>query len=294
MSIRIPQKADTDTQSAFQDVEKALAELSARLDQVTELEQKVKELSIVSDTPRPSFITQGDTVIEGDLRVEGGLAVRGDVDAPQVLDGIVVATPEGIGSSAQRVVEVHGSLAVLSALSAENIRTRNLQVYGTITNSAVSTLGRPVLLYQRTGASLSDSGGGETTMSSYSLDADTWMSTDGDRIIIETWNQIPAASTWTFSFKYGSVTLSWSDIGYGAAARPTRFYVEIVRTGASAQLSALHFMAYGTASGSPISSILEPAVGAQSNSGTVTVSTTITDASQSTEYWSKIWAIKAP
>jgi len=49
-----------------------------------------------------------------------------------VLNGYVrVATPGGGGRSlAQAVVEVHGSLAVLSALSACSVRTRTLDVFG--------------------------------------------------------------------------------------------------------------------------------------------------------------------
>jgi len=60
-----------------------------------------------------------------------------------VLNGYVrVATPGGGGRSlAQAVVEVHGSLAVLSALSACSVRTRTLDVFGNADIKGFLTIG---------------------------------------------------------------------------------------------------------------------------------------------------------
>lgn len=137
MPIRIPTNAEPQLRNAFNDVDQALRALENAEDRIRELERKVNSLQAQIDSTdrRPGFITQGDTIINGDLRVEGSLDVRGDVDAPQILDGVVVATPAETGgaSAAQRVVEVHGSLAVTGALSAETIRCRNLIYTGTLT-----------------------------------------------------------------------------------------------------------------------------------------------------------------
>ena len=130
MSIRIPQKADIDTQNAFKDVAEELQSLDELRTAIRDLKQQVEGQQRRLDTasPTPTLTQLGDTSIVGDLRVDGSLNVRGDVDAPQILDGLVVATPAETGgaSAAQRVVEVHGSLAVLNSLSAETIRCRNL------------------------------------------------------------------------------------------------------------------------------------------------------------------------
>jgi len=127
MPIRVPAKADTDTVNAFQDVEKRLQELESKLRAITELEQKVKVLETPTELVIPTYITQGDTVIEGDLRVEGNTTIRGNVSAPQLFNGIIQATPAALTSAAQQVVEVHGSLAVLNAISADTLYTRRME-----------------------------------------------------------------------------------------------------------------------------------------------------------------------
>lgn len=130
--IRIPTTADKQLRDAFEDVQQALSELEAARLQIQSLEAEVRELREQISGGDTSVLTQhGDTIIEGDLRVEGDVTIRGDVAAPQILDGVAVATPAETGgsSSAQRVVEVHGSLAVLNALSAHTMRAARLDAH---------------------------------------------------------------------------------------------------------------------------------------------------------------------
>jgi len=157
VSIRIPQKADLDTQNAFKDVAEELQSIDELRIAVRDLQRQMdgqqKQLDTVN--PVPTLTQLGDTSVVGDLRVDGSLNVRGDVDAPQILDGLVVATPAGTGdaSISQRVVEVHASLAVLNALQADTIFCRSISTPGQpsclltrTTNQAISTGGAPTAI----------------------------------------------------------------------------------------------------------------------------------------------------
>ena len=295
MSIRIPQNADQETLNAFKDVEQWLHDLEAAQKTVTDLGRKIEALQAQVDTPvvTPTFTQLGDTVVTGDLRVEGSTNVRGNFTAPQALDGLVVAAPSGTGdaSAAQRVVEVHGSLAVLNSLSAHTTRSRDTNISNDLYVGGKYGNGFKVL-YSRDSSIVGAAS--ETDAASVIVNASKYMANNGDRIVIEQWGSITQV-TWTMKSYYGTASItSWTDLGYGGASFQFRVFTEIVRTGAATQSIRSQVSGYSVG-GASVHYTPAYVAGAQSNTGDVVVRTTLTDAGADvTEVSALIYAIAAP
>ena len=235
MSIRIPQKADLDTQNAFKDVAEELQSIDELRTAIRDLKQQMEGQQKQLDTtsPAPTLTQLGDTSIVGDLRVDGSLNVRGDVDAPQILDGLVVAVPAETGgaSAAQRVVEVNASLAVLSALSAETVRARNLIVYG--------QADLPPVFSSRLSTNVVDVGNvgsGEDDLMTYTLPSNT-LTTDGQVVRVTAWGRFATNSNVKLLKAYfGATGILVTIAGFSPSNAGWRTQFEIVRTGAAAQI----------------------------------------------------------
>ncbi len=116
--IPIPTDADTNTRSAFENIENRLAALEA--------EQGVVILPPEDDEVE---ISDPDQEIDGDLVINGDLTVDGDITMPALHEGLFHLIPSGEAgtSSAQRTFNMHGSLAIApGGLSAESVRCRRL------------------------------------------------------------------------------------------------------------------------------------------------------------------------
>ena len=121
--IRIPPKADIETQAAFRDVEERLRKLESR-----------GEKSI---SPEPQIFkgNSEDLEVASDLRVGNDVRIEGSVDAPHLYEGLIKVVPAEAGdtSIAQRVINISGSVAIVpGGLSADSIRCRYLDVGGVI------------------------------------------------------------------------------------------------------------------------------------------------------------------
>lgn len=136
MSIRKPIGSSIEVQNAFEDVAQELGTLDDLRQQIADLQReltRVKE-QLVAVATIPTFDKiDGDLVVSGDLRVDGALNARGTITMPGLLGASTGDIPASLTSSAQRVVEINGSLVVLNALSADSIIVRELTVLGTIT-----------------------------------------------------------------------------------------------------------------------------------------------------------------
>lgn len=132
MSIRVPQRADREVQDALRDAEQAVSDLQAAVEALRAELAAVRAL-IPTAGPIPSHTNLGDVTIHGSLHVAGDTTLAGELVAPGQLDGFVGVGQTAGMSAASRVVEVHGSLAVGSAIECETLRCRNLIYTGTLT-----------------------------------------------------------------------------------------------------------------------------------------------------------------
>lgn len=133
------QKAITDTQANIDELndkasdvihreefEKALEEIRGALG----LASRKKPLDINDVFRGGASSAHGYVPDPGNQTTGGPTYLTSDGEFAPLLDGALVSGDPGVGGSslAQKVVEVHGSLAVTSALQAENIRSRSSQV----------------------------------------------------------------------------------------------------------------------------------------------------------------------
>ena len=125
MSIRVPQRADREVQDAFSDADRVVSvlwkEVEALRSELTALRAPAAAAPLASHT------NLGDVTIHGALHVAGDTTLSGDLVAPGQLDGFVGVGQTAGMSAASRVVEVHGSLAVGSAIACETLFARNLK-----------------------------------------------------------------------------------------------------------------------------------------------------------------------
>lgn len=140
-SFRIPAKADIDTRNTFTDLQeiidklaRAVADNSARIDELNvravDASRTTSSSGLALDPAQLRFIDAQDL---GSGKSAPGRALisdgAGDPSWAPVLDGIPVSIPAGTAglSLAQQVMGVNGSLYVLSALSADSVRCRELR-----------------------------------------------------------------------------------------------------------------------------------------------------------------------
>lgn len=151
-------------------------------------------------------------------------------------------------------------------------------------------------LYQRASTvQTSGSTAAEKTAGTVDVDAATYLANDGDSIIIEGWYDT-TAPTWTVKHYFGASSVNGAtDLGYAGASM--RFFVRtvITRTGAAAQRVVSWWAGYNTGSGAAYSPMLIwPTDLTVSNSGTITVKTTLSDADNNLkEIMCRISVVKA-
>jgi hypothetical protein len=123
VTIRIPPESDKNTRDVFQDIEDRLRAIEERISVVAPPEAD-EPTGPVGDTE-----VSGDMYVEGSLDIGENLEVLGEVDAPHLYEGLIEPAPSGIPHIAQRVINMHGSLAIVpGSLSAGGVRCRTLDV----------------------------------------------------------------------------------------------------------------------------------------------------------------------
>ncbi len=145
-----PPDASINVQKAITDLQANTDELSGDVSDVIhreEFEKMVDELRTeLGLATRKKALDINDVFRGGDSHAHGYVPDPGnqgaggptyltsDGEFAPLLDGAIVSGDPGVGGSslANKVVEVHGSLAVTGALQADNVLTRNEQVYGNI------------------------------------------------------------------------------------------------------------------------------------------------------------------
>jgi len=155
--VRPTSDAPLSVQRALQDVEIRLAALESV--NLTQVKRETRQALDETERSLRLRISAATLIDRNDVFRGGGAHMHGYVPDPgvgtpagdnvllssgvwgPVLDGYVRVAAPGVGgrSIAQAVVEVHGSLAVLSALSACSIRTRSLDVFGNARCSPIAT-----------------------------------------------------------------------------------------------------------------------------------------------------------
>jgi hypothetical protein len=153
VSIQIPPEASLGVQRALKELDDRMYRLERDMNSTATRDDLVVAMSqVTTGLPRKTrSLDFNDVVRGGPAHALGhapdpgpGTAVTeylsSDGEFAPLLDGAIVSPdPGSAGTSlAQKVVEVHGSLAVLSALSAETVRSRN----SLVTNSLYAGLER--------------------------------------------------------------------------------------------------------------------------------------------------------
>jgi hypothetical protein len=158
VSVQIPPEASLGVQRALKELDDRMYRLERDLrGMVTRDDLAAAVAQITASIPRvPKGMDFNDVMRGGAAHALGhapdpgpGTAVTrylsSDGEFAPLLDGAVVSPdPGSAGTSlAQKVVEVHGSLAVLSALAAETVTARNLVVTSSASiPSGTATIGK--------------------------------------------------------------------------------------------------------------------------------------------------------
>lgn len=128
MAIRVPPQADRQVVDALRDTDNVIEQLRREL---ADVRSRLAALERGESVGKPSTLTRlGDTQVEGTLYVTGPVSFRGAFTAPYQNLGYADMSPltsvDPPGKT--RVFEIHGSLAVLSAIECETLTVRNLIV----------------------------------------------------------------------------------------------------------------------------------------------------------------------
>jgi hypothetical protein len=124
--IAIPTDADVATRRAFEEIENRLAALERKSIDIgattADKEMLEKEILDLKDDPT-------DLQVNGDLWVANDVTAAGTIDMPHLHEGLIKPVPSAEAGTheAQRVINVHGSLAVVpGGVSAASVDTRNI------------------------------------------------------------------------------------------------------------------------------------------------------------------------